>query len=253
MNKKRSLSPYEKNQLLKYGIDESELLASEIPVEYLTGHVEFCGIEFVVNKNVLIPRVETEELVAKVLSTVVKVSQENPSKSLEIIEVGTGSGAISISLAKKLKQKNIDYKITAVDIYPKALAVAKSNQEIIDGTLPITFAQSDLLSNLPIKDSKIDIMIANLPYIPSERINTLDSSVNDFEPHLALDGGADGLELVRKFLNQAKRELKKSGSIFLELDFTHDQKKMSEFSDDWFVDLSNDQSGKVIFAELKQK
>lgn len=253
MNNKRSLSPYEKNQLLKYGIDESKLLESEMPVEYLTGHVKFCGLDLQVNENVLIPRVETEELVEKVFNKIIQIHQKNPTKVIKILEIGTGSGAIAISLSKKLKQEKVSHKVTAVDISLEALAVARSNQQIIDNTLPIVFVKSDLLSNLPINNYVADIIVANLPYIPSERIEKLDSSVKDFEPHLALDGGADGLELVRKFLNQAKTMLKKSGCIFLELDFAHNQKKMNEFSDDWFVDLSRDQSDRVIFAELKQK
>ncbi len=297
----RKLTPYEKNQLLKYKIDFEELEKTEMPVEYLTGKVEFLNSIFEVNQDVLIPRIETEELVELAIKTVIKnsqiahrsedemnsegteVSPGHKNKILQIVDIGTGSGAIAISLAKALKKMGILFQITGVDISQKALNTAKINLENIDPQLPVNFIESDLLSSVnnqtsnnssisgdsansvsrtnsisnsnQIDDSKIkfDLIIANLPYIPTERINKLDSSVKDFEPHLALDGGIDGLYIVRKLLDQSKNLLSEIGIILLELDVTHTQEKMKEFSNDWDVEIVESRFGGVNFGILKIK
>ncbi len=258
MNNKRILTPYEKNQLMKHGVDFDKLLSSDSPVEYVTGYVEFMGSDFFVSPDVLIPRVETEELVQMAIKKSVKLAKNtirevtsknsNQCKTLQIIDVGTGSGAIAISIAKKIKEENLvaSFEVTASDISEAALSIAKKNFENIDCELPIKFIKSNLLSDL----DSVDLIIANLPYIPSERIKSLDNSVKNFEPHLALDGGPDGLSLVRKLLKKARPILSKNGLILLELDITHTKEKMKEFENDWKVEIIQSENGGVYFAIL---
>ena len=262
MLNKRILTPYEKNQLLKYGIDIKKLLNTDAPVEYVTGHVDFLGLNLLVSPDVLIPRVETEELVKMAVEQVENTQILN--KTFQIVDVGTGSGAIVISITKKLSQnfaKKSRFEVTGLDISKDALMIAeknlsKINREIkIDGEksvnirLPIKFAQSDLLSQWD-STKKIDLIVANLPYIPSDRIEKLDNSVKDFEPHLALDGGPDGLNLVRKLLKQAENMISKNGVILLELDITHTQEKMKEFEDEWKIEIVESKLGGVNFGVL---
>lgn len=157
--------------------------ADNTPPEYLESRAEFMGRKFIVNSSVLIPRIETEQLVNEVLNL-------NPHS---VVDVGTGSGCIAVTLAKNLP----DADIYATDISDEALKIAKLNAE----DLEIFFIKTNLLEGLKINP---EVIVANLPYIPSSRIATLDSSVKDFEPHLALDGGVDGFDLYRQLLQQIK-------------------------------------------------
>ena len=168
---------------------------SEEPIQYQRGFSEFYKLRFLVSPAVLIPRPETELLVEQVIKA-------NPTN---VLEIGTGSGCIAISIAKNLPE----VKITAVDISPDALKVAKKNAKSHRVQNQISFKNSDLLSAFSIDENiEVDWIVANLPYIPSSRIQTVDSSVKDFEPHLALDGGADGFDLYRKlFLEMIQKNI----------------------------------------------
>ena len=214
----RQLSPYEKNQLARYGQKHISLEAyGEMPVEYITGKVEFCNHVFAVTPDTLIPRVETEELVALALAT---AKQLPTNKIIQIADIGTGCGAIAISLYLALAELHRPMQILASDISEAALAVAQQNSaELIGDNANIMFIQSDLLSAYPA--TKFDLMVANLPYIPSERIPFLEDSVTQYEPHLALDGGPDGLKYIKKLLWQARSLLTDQGKILLEIDYTH--------------------------------
>jgi len=163
------------------------MLAGE-PVAYLTGNKEFFGMDFLVDKRVLIPRPETEHLVERVLDYC-----KQWSGSLRILDVGTGSGCIAVSLAKHLPSA----QVTAVDISLDALEVAGLNAE--KNGVKIQFFQSDLLQSV---EGPFDIIVANLPYIGEKRFAFVTRSVSDYEPHLALFAGEDGLELYRKFFEQ---------------------------------------------------
>lgn len=252
IQRKRNLSPYEKNQLRKHGIDESIAESTQSPVEYLTGAIEFLGNTFRVDKNVLIPRVETEELVSLATTLILQQAGRNKREVFQIADVGTGSGAIAISIAQELRHHSFAFAVSAFDISPKALVVADKNKQQILPDAPITFILSDLLKNTT-TNQHFDCIVANLPYIPSDRIHNLDESVKDFEPHLALDGGPDGLNLVRKLLMQAETLLTPDGIIVLELDITHTAEALQEFVDVWNITTQTDSSNGVIFAILTHK
>lgn len=179
------------------------------PIAYIIGKKEFYGLEFRVNKNVLIPRPETEILVETILKEI-----ENPHlKSLtqySIADIGTGSGNIAITLAKQLAISNKQYAITASDVSKKALKVAKQNAKKHQVSDKIKFLQSDLFDNFP-KNLKFDIICANLPYLGQEFKNL------PFEPEIALKGGKTGIEIYKKFFKQIKPHLKKDSKIFIEI------------------------------------
>ena len=170
-----------------------------IPLCQIVGNAEFYGLEFVVNKNVLIPRFETELLVETVIKNVEK------GRGLDI---GTGSGVIAITLNKL---KNL--KMTAVDISSRALQVAKKNAK--KHNADVCFLKSDLFS--AVKNEKFDFIISNPPYIKSKDIETLQTEVKDHEPRLALDGGEDGYDFYRRIIVEAPNYLKDGGRIFFEI------------------------------------
>lgn len=237
----RKWSAYEYNQLIKFGLDPS-IIASDnslqdMPVEYITGFAEFRDRDFIVNKDVLIPRPETEHLIDIVLET---LSENN---NVRYVDVGTGSGVLGISLAIELEASGVEYEAILLDISESALDIARDNfaRLIRANDSRFSFVTSNLLSSID-SDVNIDLIIANLPYIPTERISQLQSSVKDFEPLLALDGGKDGLLYIRKLLYQAR--LKRVRRVVLEVDDTHDD--CSEFKF-WNINIINDYNGKVRY------
>lgn len=221
----RKLSIYERNQLLKYSFKVTDLLRKgNMPVEYLTGHVEFCGLDLLVNSDVLIPRVETEELVEQVFNFV-----KNINAPLKYLEIGTGSGAISVALYEKLqKLPRLEIeKFILTDVSPQSLEIAKNNfirintKDFLSRNNKVEFLFSDLTDE--IKEKNFNLIVANLPYIPTSEVSKLDESVKAFEPQIALDGGRTGFELVAKLLKQIidKQLLKPEGKFFLEVYETH--------------------------------
>lgn len=174
------------------------------PLPYLTGKQAFYGLEFAVNSDVLIPRPETELLVEEALDWLAA----HPTAKT-VLDVGTGSGCIAISLA----MRNARLAITATDISPAALKLARQNAAAHQVSAQITFIQADLLPNT---SDTFDLVCANLPYIPSQKL----SSVNTlgFEPSLALDGGADGLRLISRLLDHLPLRLNCPGLVLLEIE-----------------------------------
>ncbi|MBX4190236.1 peptide chain release factor N(5)-glutamine methyltransferase [Candidatus Parcubacteria bacterium] len=160
------------------------------PIQYQKGNAEFFGRVFDTDPRALIPRFETEFLVSKTIEWI----RSKPQKEWSIIDVGTGSGIIAISLALELPEA----KITAIDKSKEALALARENALRHHVNNRINFIEADLLDGF----SSADIILANLPYLPTKRISKLDPSVRDFEPHQALDGGEDGLEIYRRLFQQ---------------------------------------------------
>jgi len=167
-----------------------ERFCSGEPVAYLIGKKEFYGLDFFVDDSVLIPRPETELLVANVIEFC-----KGESGGVRILDIGTGSGAIAIALAKSLPQA----RVTAVDISEDALKVAYANARVHGVYDRVDFVRSDLLSNV---DGSFDVVVANLPYIGLESNNFVSRETLEFEPHIALFGGNDGLDLYRKLFDQ---------------------------------------------------
>lgn len=218
----RHLSPYEKTHLKRFGqTPEQRALKvdayGQMPVEYMTGRVEFLEYIFHLDKNVMIPRIESEELIELAIKKVSKISRQE----LVLADVGCGCGALGLSLYLELKKRGYQLELYLSDISSQALKVAKMNTErLIGQTSKLHLLQSDLLQDFP-QQLKFDLILANLPYIPSERIKVLEASVKHYEPHLALDGGPNGLKHITPFLKQAQSRLKKDGWLLLEVDHTH--------------------------------
>lgn len=192
----------------------------EKPKQYIQGWVEFCKLRFLVTPDVLIPRPETELLVDEVLHYV--SARPHLTRDLPtVLDIGTGAGPIAISIAKNAP----DIKIIATDVSQKALKIAQKNAKIYLVEKQIEFIQSDLLYNV---STEPEVIVTNLPYIPSARIPYLDSSVKDFEPHIALDGGEDGFELYRKLFQQIKEKGWQPKLIVGEIDYTQAEVSIQE-------------------------
>jgi release factor glutamine methyltransferase len=161
------------------------------PVQYIMGYVSFYGYDFTVNDAVLIPRFETEELVANIL---VQYDEMFPGKKASLVDIGTGSGCLAVTLAKEEPHLSV----TATDISEAALAVAKGNASRLGAE--VEFIQGDMLK--PLQGRKFDILISNPPYIPETE--TVAEIIRDNEPHVALFGGTDGLKFYRIILSEAK-------------------------------------------------
>jgi release factor glutamine methyltransferase len=178
------------------------------PLEYILGTCEFMGFEFKINDDVLIPRPETEILAETVLKNA--SCPKDPGKKCSILEIGTGSGCIAVSLARILPQAHI----TATDISAAALRVAKENAKLHAVEKRINFIRCDLFP----AGGKHKLIVTNPPYIPTEAIQKLQPEIQ-YEPGLALDGGSDGLGLIRRIIKQASSHLEKEGLLILEIGF----------------------------------
>lgn len=179
--------------------------AAREPFAYVVGEQDFWGDTFAVDRRVLVPRAESEALILEALTVFPR-----PAPRL-VVEVGTGSGAIACVLA----QERTGDTIVASDISADALDVAAINRDRLGLRDRLALVQGNLLSWLR---EPADLVVANLPYIPSARVPTLMPEVADWEPHLALDGGHDGLDLVRSFLADVHRTVRAGGTVLLELD-----------------------------------
>ena len=184
-------------------------LKQGVPLQHITNMQEFMKLNFYVSQDVLIPRPDTEILVEEVINIAKKI------RAKKILDLCTGSGAIAVSLAKYIE----DSQITATDISEKALRVAKLNAKNNDVEDKITFIKSDLFKEIP--KEKYDIIVSNPPYIRKEEIERLDREVKK-EPHIALDGGEDGLDFYRKIIHNSEEYLKFNGYLCLEIGY--DQK-----------------------------
>jgi len=182
-------------------------LVSHIPAQYIIGHAEFFGMELKVDERVLVPRPETEELVELILA-------ENPKKNLKVLDIGTGSGAIALALAKSRP----DWTITAADISQDALDIAEENAKENSGDL--IFIKSDCFSEI---SSKYDIIVSNPPYISRRDESEVGLNVLHSEPHLALFADEDGLAIYRKIAEGAKDYLTDGGKIYLEIGYKQGQ------------------------------
>ena len=183
--------------------------ARGIPVQYITGEAEFMGFDFDVNPSVLIPRPETEILVERVLTLIEREGIAEPS----ILDLGTGSGAIAVSLTKL----SPSCKIVASDVSEEALEVGRENAAANGVGDRIEFVLSDLFERIPGK-RKFDLVISNPPYIPSEDYGSLPPEVRS-EPRIALDGGLKGLEFYKRIIPDAAKRLNRGGFLILEIGY----------------------------------
>lgn len=180
--------------------------SAHTPVSYITGHKEFMSLDFMVNESVLIPRPETEILV----ETVGKLGKAGD----RVLELGTGSGAIAVSLAKY----NPELHIVATDISIEALRVARENARCHEVANRILFLQSDLFGAFQLRET-FDWVVSNPPYISEDDLTHLPAGIRNYEPTLALDGGVDGLDVVRRIIEEAHTLLKSGGILAMEIGY----------------------------------
>ena len=196
--------PMEQNELSKFR-EYVKKRAQHVPIAYIIGEREFMGLPFKVTKDTLIPRPDTEILVENVLNNVDK------DKEIEIVDIGTGSGAIILSLLVNLP--NAQGK--TVDISSKAIEVAKENAVNLQVNDRCEFFVGDLFA--PLNGNKFDLIVSNPPYIPQKDIATLEDDVKEYEPVSALTDGGDGLSYYRRLLSEGKAYIKENGFIALEI------------------------------------
>jgi len=177
------------------------------PMEHILGYSWFYGYKMIVNEDVLIPRPETEELCANILSRMDEYFSEN--QTIECTDIGTGSGAIAIVLAKEEPKVHM----TATDISEEALVTARKNAE--NNCAEIQFTAGDMLKPLIESGRKLDVLVSNPPYIPAEE--KMEKSVVDYEPHVALFGGNDGLKFYRMIFEDCRKVLKEKAFMAFEM------------------------------------
>lgn len=180
------------------------------PIQYILGKAEFMGLEFKVESGVLIPRPETEVLVETTIRMV--ASQASQVTSLKVLDIGTGSGCIAVSLAKLLN----NVTIIATDISQQAIEVAKCNALLNNVSEKIRFVRSDLFATCDLRLNTYDLIVSNPPYIPTAEIDNLQPEIK-YEPRIALDGGRDGLEIYRRIIEEAPCYLKSGGALIMEI------------------------------------
>jgi len=210
-----------------YHSSYTELLTRRLngePLQYIEEYIPFYSIQINVDQRCLIPRPETEFLIE-----LIKNKSDNPKK---ILDVGTGTGCIALMLKKLYPESTVD----ACDISLEALDLAKENSEI--NNLEINLFQSDLLSD--IEEVDYDVIIANLPYIPTETLSSLESEVVDYEPLLALDGGIDGLLYINRLIKEIEEKDIRNLTLFLEVDTSHATTILNNLSHWKQVELEKD-------------
>ena len=210
-----------------YHSSYTELLSRRLngePLQYIEEYIPFYSIQINVDQRCLIPRPETEFLIE-----LIKNNSDNPKK---ILDVGTGTGCIALMLKKLYPESTVD----ACDISLEALDLAKENSEI--NNLEINLFQSDLLND--VEEVDYDIIVANLPYIPTETLTSLESEVVDYEPLLALDGGVDGLLYINRLIKEIEEKVIRNLTLFLEVDTSHATTVLNNLSHWKQVELEKD-------------
>jgi len=207
------------------------------PIAYITGFEPFMGLKIFVDRSVLIPRPETEELVELVINIITSLHVTRYS----ILDIGTGSGAIAVALAKYLPNVNV----IGIDSSAKAIKIAKKNARYHKVAKRCKFVIGDLLDTINIK---ADMIISNPPYIPTGKIKNLMPDVKDWEPHSALNGGRDGLKYIKEIIKTAPKYLKKEGILILEFGINQ-SKAIKQAAENYFggVKILKDLSGKDRF------
>ncbi len=181
------------------------------PVAYLVGKKEFYSLPFQVSKDCLIPRGESEHIVVECLDRAKPILAADSTKHFSIVDVCTGSGCIAVSVAKHLSQCSI----TAIDLSPAAVAIAKANVEQHKMTDRVSIIESDLLAS--IRENSVDFVLSNPPYVSETEYATLDKSVREHEPRMALVGGTSGTEIIERLASQSADKLVDNGWFICEL------------------------------------
>ena len=207
------------------------------PLWYIIGDTDFCGYKIKVDERVLIPRPETEELAMMAVASL----EEGQS----VLDLCTGSGAIAVAVYKESEKRGKKVQVTAVDISEDALTLAKENAEL--NGADIRFLQSDLFKRIR---GRFDVIVSNPPYIPSAEIETLQREVKDFEPRLALDGGADGLEIYRKIAEDAFKYLNRGGMLLLEVGEGEAEKVSKMFKGSAYTIIVKDFNGVDRYVKI---
>jgi release factor glutamine methyltransferase len=210
-----------------------------IPLQYIFGQVEFYDLNFFVNSDVLIPRPETEEIVDLI------IKDANKEKELNILDIGTGSGCIALSLASKLNNANIN----AIDFSIPALKIAKQNKDNLNID-NVKLIHADIIKTIPKK--KYDIVVSNPPYISTSEMNTLEQELT-YEPEIALTDYSDGLEFYRRFVTIFKDILSTNGMFYLEINNNLSNEILKMFRDQYDVELIYDisENPRIIKGSVK--
>ena len=231
--------------------------ATGVPVQYITGHQEFWGLDLIVSPAALIPRPETEHVVEAVLELVSSGDSEQSQEldqgprarapaphELRIVDVGTGSGAIALALAKELPTAHIH----ATDISPEALEVARANAARLELTSRIEFHRTDLLTGL--RPASFDFVVSNPPYVGESEEDSVQLEVRKFEPRTAVFAGPTGVEVIERLIPQARDALRPDGWLALEISGTIVDRVLSLLSGWNEVEIRNDLQGiaRVVIA-----
>jgi len=179
-----------------------------VPAQYITGHQEFWGLDFIVSPAVLIPRPETEHAV----ETALHLLMDSDLRSPRVLDVGTGSGCIALALASELSNAEIH----ACDVSPAALEIAEANAARLEMSERVQFHASDLLAKIP-ADLAFDLIISNPPYVAERDADSVEAQVRRFEPHNAVFGGETGLDVYQRLVPQARERLAANGWLVMEI------------------------------------
>jgi release factor glutamine methyltransferase len=214
------------------------------PTQYITGHQEFWGLDFIVSPAVLIPRPETEHVIETVLEL---GKQTEPQKAMRLVDIGTGSGCIALSLASELPQ----VEIHACDISESALEVACLNATRLDLGKRVAFRQSDLLSAYP--GEQFDFVVSNPPYVGESEADKVQKQVRDFEPHTAVFSGWEGMDIYKRLIPEAHAALEPGGWLVMEIGFSTEEKVKQLLTDFVEVETTADLQGipRVIAARKR--
>ncbi|MCI8733094.1 MAG: peptide chain release factor N(5)-glutamine methyltransferase [Clostridia bacterium] len=218
----------------------AKLMSDGTPLQYALGNTDFYGIRLAVNKNVLIPRPETEELAERTIAEVSAMQSEG--RKIRVLDLCTGSGAIALAVALKSGAE-----VSASDVSEGALQVARANA--LNADADIKFIKSDMWTDIA---DEFDVIVSNPPYIPTEDIKTLDGRVKGFEPLLALDGGDDGLRFYREIALGLDGHLAKDGALLLEFGINQAD-AVAEIFADYDTRIIKDMAGIERIAIVKRK
>lgn len=192
--------------------------ASGYPSQYITGHQEFWGLDLIVNPSVLIPRPETEHIV----EVVTEIARKERITGPKLVDVGTGSGAIALALAKELPQA----EVLATDVSKEALEVAKLNAARLELDKRVEFRESNVLDGV-VRDGTYDFVVSNPPYVALSEADKVQDVVKKYEPKVAVFAGEHGLDMIRKLIPQAHEALRDGGYLVMEIGYSMSEQVMA--------------------------